>query len=409
MAEPGKKLPWEEKLLRSGFFIGAVLVHLVIFMLVAGYVIFRVPPPDPQADFTPRFYPSKPVPLPHPPNDSGSVSSATSVNVIVGAGDSPVAPPQPPVDKSIFVHPDDPSGTIDPHLMIGLHHPSPIASKGLSDQRLNDILKFELAHRDINKIRGKDPTGDYPVFVASYADGDWACNTQLDADGNIVAGSIPNLVAKIQEWTHRQINAHVVAKPLNIGGPELLDQEPPFIFFTGHKDFVLTEQEVENLQDYVERGGAIWGDNAEAGTGSRFDVAFRREMKRVIPSAEFEPLATDAEIFKGRFQFDHTPPGMNFICEPIEHMDLDGQVAILYTPNDYSDLYSMRILPGDEQIQGTLPTPDSPLTTSGLFLGHRGLYFRNFTLPSSLAVQQLGLNIVTYLVTRFDNELQLPP
>ena len=187
------------------------------------------------------------------------------------------------------------------------------------------------------------------------------------------------------------------------------EKKPPFIFFTGHKDFVLTPEEVENLQKYVAMGGAIWGDNAEAGIGSRFDVAFRREMKRVIPDEDFQPLATDADIFKGRFQFEQTPKGMNFVDEPIEHLDLEGKVAILYTPNDYSDLYTMRILPGDQQIQGTLPAPDSPLITPGLFLSNRAIYFRNFTLPSSLAVQHLGLNIVTYLVTRFDDDLQLPP
>ena len=200
-----------------------------------------------------------------------------------------------------------------------------------------------------------------------------------------------------------------MARPLKIGGPELAEQNPPFIFLTGHKDFVLTPQEVENLRDYVVRGGLIWGDNAQAGSGSRFDVAFRREMKRVILSEPFQPLATDAEIFRGRYAFDQAPQGMNYRAEPIEHVDLDGQIAILYTPDDYSDLYTLRILPGDAQIQGVWPATDSPLVTPGLFLYNRTIFFRNYTLPSSLAVQHLGLNIVTFLITRFDDEMQLVP
>ncbi len=36
-----------------------------------------------------------------------------------------------------------------------------------------------------------------------------------------------------------------------------MSKMPPFIFFTGHKDFVLTDDEVHNLQAYLQNGGAI--------------------------------------------------------------------------------------------------------------------------------------------------------
>ena len=410
MALPGKRFPWEEKLVRSGFFVGAVLLHLVIFVLVASYVIFRPPPMEPEVKIiTPPLPPPTQEPPPTPPSSVAATGAAVSVDPISTSNpEAPVAPIHAPI-KMQGVNLGGPIGSDGPRGIVSFHPAPMVPSKGISPERAEAILKFELAHRSLQNIRQRYPDGDYPVFVASYADGDWSCNTNLDADGNIVAGSIPNLAAKIQEWTHNSVRAHVVAKPLKIAGPDLMAQQPPFIFFTGHKDFVLTDEEVKNLQSYVAEGGAIWGDNAEAGIGSRFDVAFRREMKRVIPSEPFQPLATDAEIFKGRYQFEETPKGMNYLAEPIEHVDLDGKLAILYTPNDYSDLYTMRILPGDEEIEGTLPTTNSPLITSGLFLGNSSLYFRNYTLPSSLAVQHLGLNIVTYLVTRFDDILQLAP
>ena len=44
-------------------------------------------------------------------------------------------------------------------------------------------------------------------------------------------------------------------------------------------------------------GGAIWGDNALPGWGSRFDVAFRREMKRVVP--DIEP--SEPELLRSAF------------------------------------------------------------------------------------------------------------
>jgi len=182
------------------------------------------------------------------------------------------------------------------------------------------------------------------------------------ADGKIVGGSLPDLIAKVSEWSHGNITAEVVPTPLNIGGPDLIEKKPPFIFFTGHKDFVLTPREVQNLQDYVEMGGLIWGDNALAGRGSRFDVAFRREMKRVVPDLDkkFEPVKMDDPIFtKSWYAITSLPTGMNYYAEPMEHLDIDGKIAILYTPNDYSDMLSMRILratPKSRQRIGAEPT-----------------------------------------------------
>ncbi len=285
----------------------------------------------------------------------------------------------------------------------------------IPEQRLIDIDNFERAHRTVDSISKGLPDGTYPVYVASYADGDWSCNVQLDPQGNIAAGSLPNLAAKIEEWTHGDVKAHVIPKPLNIGGTELLDTKPPFIFFTGHKDFTLTDEEVKNLQAYVEEGGLIWGDNALPGKGSRFDVAFRREMKRVIPDIDkkFETLSMDSDVFtKQRYSISTIPEGMSYYAEPLEHLDIDGIPAVLYSPNDYSDLYAMRILPGDKEIMGDhlpLHYTGLPLTTNGIFLHNEAIFFRNFTKDSSLAVHRLGLNMVTYLITRFDQYLLLAP
>jgi len=271
--------------------------------------------------------------------------------------------------------------------------------------RLDNIKETD---GDVTKV-----VANFPVYVASYADGDWSCNMQLDRDGNIVAGSVPDLVAKINEWSHGNIKGEVVPKPLNIGGPELMDQRPPFIFFTGHKDFVLTGQEIQNLRDYLEVGGAIWGDNALAGAGSRFDVAFRREMKRVVPDKDknFVPYTLADPIFtKSFYPIAQIPPGMNYYAELPQHLDIGGVLAILYTPNDYSDIMFMRILPGDKEQQ--LPYRDMPpktLYTNTDFWFHQHIFYRNFNLANGLTVNRLGMNIVAYFLVRFDDKLLLTP
>jgi hypothetical protein len=252
-------------------------------------------------------------------------------------------------------------------------------------------------------------TSQFPIYVASYADGDWSCNLQLDKDGNIVAGSIPDLAAKIREWSHDRIKPFVVPQPLNIASGELMDKRPPFIFFTGHKDFHLTDQEVERLQEYLQAGGAIWGDNALAGVGSRFDVAFHREMKRVVPDEDkvFVPFTLDHAVFNQDHRITQVPEGMNYYAEAPEHLDLYGVPAIIYTPNDYSDLMFLRALPGDRQVYLDRKPPAGTLHTQLGFWDRRDVYYRNFDLESSTRANQLGMNIVTYFIQRFDPMLEL--
>jgi len=43
------------------------------------------------------------------------------------------------------------------------------------------------------------------------------------------------------------------------------------------------------------------------------------------------------------------------------------------------------------------------------FLEKSSIFYRNFNIKSCLAAQQLGMNIVGYLLVRFDDKLLLPP
>jgi hypothetical protein len=408
---PPEKREWKDKINRSGFFVGAVLLHVVVFLLVATWVVIQAPPKEPDAKFKwtgPAPKPTPPVtspptdPTPNAPPVASTADTSAHLNPIISI-DPRILITLPPVGAA-GVNPGEstiPFKTIAP------------SSKGLDPKRAKAIGDFISTYRPPGQIQSGDLEMTFPIYVASYADGDWACNLHLDGDGNIVAGSLPDLSAKITEWTHGKVKGLVERKPLNIASSELHDKKPPFIFFTGHKDFHLTDKEVENLQAYVMQGGMIWGDNALAGAGSRFDVAFRREMKRVIPDidAQFQPVSMDSEIFtKEKFRFAEVPKGMNNYTEPLEHLDIDGYVAVLYTPNDYSDMLDLRILP--DNVTQQLPyagMPAGTLFTEPEFWSRQHVYYRNFSIESSLAVHRLGMNIVTYLLTRFDDKLLLTP
>jgi hypothetical protein len=71
----------------------------------------------------------------------------------------------------------------------------------------------------------------------------------------------------------------------------------------------------------------------------------------------------------------------------------------------------MRILPGDTQMGLAYMTrkATSPLVTNALFLGNRGIFFRNYELPSCLACDQFAMNVIGHLLVRFDKDLLLTP
>ena len=400
-----------EKLTRSGYFLGAVLLHLVVFLLFATRVIFprHQEPTDIFQPVAVRTAPPPPI-APPPPLHEMTVTATTldPADAILSEHPSPFS--LPPL--STLTHPV----TVAPKISTPSRS---LNSPDAPGYRYSTIRKMEEEkwQRPLDNIEAapgdpKSAVAKFPVYLASYADGDWSCNVHLK-DQRIDAGSLPDLVAKIQEWSDGRLKAELAPQALDVGGPDLLEKMPLFIFFTGHKDFRLTDAEIGNLQAYLSRGGCIWGDNALAGRGSRFDVAFRREMKLVVPDPDksFEPLSMTADLFtKDRwFTFNQVPAGMNYFTEPLEHLDLGGKIAILYTPNDYSDLFSMRILPGDQAFAGSMPTGDSPLFTNQLFAFDAPEFFRNYSLASCLAAQRLGMNIVGYLLVRFDDRLLLAP
>ena len=409
-----RRRTWAERLVRSGYFVGAVLVHLVIFLLVATWVVFQPPKPpaeEPVAKFirVPQRPPHSPphLEISHLPFPSSFTPQ--SPNIIISAGSvSPFHVPIPHPGTNLGPSLPGTATDLGPRTppRNGLEPRLPGILEGIEKGQDRTLDNIRAASGDASKYVGR-----VHVYLASYAGGDWNCNVVMK-DGAIVAGSLPDLIAKMQEWSHGNMQGLVEPTPLNIGGPDLMNKMPPFIFFTGHKDFVLTDAEISNLRAYLQNGGAIWGDNALPGQGSRFDVAFHREMKRVIPDKDknFEDVPITDKIFTSWFNLSDVAQGMNFYSEPLQHLDIDGKVAILYTPNDYSDLFCMEILPGDTAMGDTWVMPGgSPLYTNGAFLWNSSLFFRNFTLPSSLQAQKLGMNIISYLLVRFDSDLLLSP
>lgn len=73
MHAPRKQKVWQERFLRSGYFLGALLLHLVVFLMVATIVLWKAPTPPPDDTFSGVAV--KPPPPPVQPPSSGAAAN----------------------------------------------------------------------------------------------------------------------------------------------------------------------------------------------------------------------------------------------------------------------------------------------------------------------------------------------
>ncbi|MEZ0296246.1 MAG: DUF4159 domain-containing protein, partial [Candidatus Methylacidiphilales bacterium] len=423
-----------EKLADSQYFLIAGSLHLVLFAMIGSMVIFKAFIPTiqdskvdivigdpPQNDPPPPVIP--PVDPVEPSNQqsggpAGSQLSSGPVSTFGYEGISSGPSILEPVISSQTFKQGSPAVSTNPTTTL-----QPGAGQGTNPGKASTTTSFDIRApqiRDSIRIWSKNKDGrigtspadiqaKFVIHVARYANGDW--NATLDiVDGMIRRGSIPNLLRLTKEWTKGRVDSETVPQPLDLASPELMEKRPPFVFFHGHKDFVLTDAEVDNLRRYLMAGGAVWADSCLAGKGSRFDIAFRREMKRVIPDEDkpFKPIPLTHDLFGGRmafFQLGEVPVGMNYYAEPIEVICIDDLTAIIYTSNDYSDLMRIPLRPGTRTVD-TRQGPDRIAVLPWHMWNNRGTLYRNFEAPSAEKSYQLGLNIISHLLLRFNDRLK---
>jgi hypothetical protein len=416
-----RKQLWLERFLRSRYFLYSFLISLVIFLLVSGTILFKGfnPPGEfEEGDYLagddgggPPPAPASSAPSETPPTEVPVEVPTTQTSTDLLAVDTP--------SPDSFTVPLPTTLTPTPDLTAKAT-PAPAAPASSSNNfsaRAEGVRGFSNgwgpgsgSGKGSSGIKGsgRSTQAEFTCYVARYNGEGWAATLEAPTSfRKEYRGSIPNLLRFTSEQTKGRIKANLVPNPLRLDSSEIFDKKPPFIYFNGRKDFVLTAKEVENLQKYLMLGGAIWGDTALAGTGSRFDVAFRREMKRVIPDEDkpFEIVPNDHPIYTNSyFSLKGPPAGMNYYQQPLEMIRIDKEIAILYTPNDYGDMMRMAFKPNSTEPNVGKSEKEIYITPPEMW-ELRNTFYRNFTPEESEASFKLGLNIIVHLLTRFQEKL----
>jgi hypothetical protein len=254
---------------------------------------------------------------------------------------------------------------------------------------------------------------EFTAYIGQYSGGNWNSTVRISPGKQIETGSLPNLLYLMSAWSKDKIKTNYKnVQAIKLDSDEIFSVKPPFIFLTGTRDFKLTEKEVENLQKYVRMGGCIWGDSSLPGLRSRFDIAFKREMKRVIPDVDknFEPLPANHPIFTEGYFADikEVPPGLNFYKEPVYAMKIYGEIAILYTANDYGDMWQVG-LNQQGQIDLRRDANDRYVAINPDIYERRDVYLRNIEPAALSTCFKFGTNVVIHLLTRWESKVRTAP
>ena len=152
----------------------------------------------------------------------------------------------------------------------------------------------------------------YKIAKLKYnGGGDWYANKT----------SLPNLI----KFCNQNIGTNFFPEEdiVEVGSKDIFNY--PFIHMTGHGNFLLNDQEVQNLRNYLIAGGFLHADDNYG-----LDKFFRREMKKVFPELELVELPFSHPIYHQKFSFDKGLPKVH------EH---DGK-----SPQGFGIIYKGRLV-----------------------------------------------------------------
>jgi len=203
------------------------------------------------------------------------------------------------------------------------------------------------------------PTDEF-VFAQIKHEGAW----------NVHPGGATALLMKLRRHTAVRVNLKRVA--VDLAQDDL--ESYPFLYLTGLDNFSFSAQEVAALQRYLHYGGVLFINN---GLGlSTFDGAVRRELEKVLGEAEFSVLPGNHDVYSSLFAIKQVEYTAALAGSKAKH---NGQPYLLGV-----------------MIGGDLRVIYSPYDVEAGWLEAYYPLMRGY---QPLSAQQLGMNIITYVMT----------
>lgn len=164
--------------------------------------------------------------------------------------------------------------------------------------------------------------------------GDWYANKT----------ALPNLV----QFCNQNLGTDIAREEdiVEVGSPDLFLY--PYVYMTGHGNVVFSNQQAENLRNYLSSGGFLHIDDNYG-----LDQFIRLEMKKVFPNLEFVELPFDHPIYHQKYAF---PEGLPKIHEhdgnPAQGLGLihEGRLVCFYSyESDLGNGWEDQVIYNDPQ------------------------------------------------------------
>ncbi len=235
------------------------------------------------------------------------------------------------------------------------YHPAGKHVIGESAERLGvNIVAYVLSSTEYGRFLAQE----FPVYSAATGPGDRFRFGLVRYAGSWDVH--PALQNNVLSALHGNTGIDVDFAPTSValGDAELANL--PLVVMTGHYDFQLTDEERNNLRNYLERGGMLF-TSSSAGF-SAFDRALRRELREIYPDNDLIPLPPTHPVFASGWNrvenVEYTSAALR--DDPgLEHpvfyaMFVNQRIAVLHTPYDLfsainreSNAFSRGLVPED--------------------------------------------------------------
>lgn len=157
--------------------------------------------------------------------------------------------------------------------------------------------------------------------------------------------ALPNLI----EFCNTNLGTNISTETpyVEVGSQDLFQY--PFVHMTGHGNVVFSNQEAENLRNYLLGGGFLHIDDNYG-----LDQFIRIELKKVFPNNELVELPFDHPIFHQKYDFNGLPKIHEHDGKRPQAFAIiiDGRIVCLYTfETDLSDGWEDPEVHNDSEIK----------------------------------------------------------
>lgn len=165
------------------------------------------------------------------------------------------------------------------------------------------------------------------LFVTCYVNAQDIAVLQYGGGGDWYSN--PTALGNLAIFCNRELNTTLSEKPKTVTPNSIDIFDYPYLHMTGHGNVFFSEEDVENLRNYLVSGGFLHIDDNYG-----MDQYVRKEISKLFPNEELKELPVNHALFSYRFKF---PDGLPKIHEHDNArsqalvIEKEGRIVLLYT------------------------------------------------------------------------------